>query len=173
VTNPVTEKARAVPKLQARTRRSGHTLHAGTEYRIGRDPDAGIVLDDPRVSWRHAVLRAENGVWILEDSGSKNGTFRDSEQITRLPILTPLLIRLGNPEDGPLLRLDPVIPPPAAEVRPDASQPVPSVDRRPTVVLPLLVRVMRIGRTSDNDLAVDDLASPAAATPAGNRTHRK
>jgi ABC transport system ATP-binding/permease protein len=125
VTNPVTEKARAVPKLQARTRRSGHTLHAGTEYRIGRDPDAGIFLDDPRVSWRHAILRAENGVWILEDSGSTNGTFRDSERITRLPILTPILIRPGNPEDGPLLRLDPVIPPLAAEVRPDVSQPVP------------------------------------------------
>jgi ABC transport system ATP-binding/permease protein len=53
-----------------------------------------------------------------------------------------------------------VIPPPAAEVRPDASQFVPSVDRRPTAVLPLPVRVMRIGRTSDNDLAVDDLGVP-------------
>jgi len=157
VTNAVTEKAQTAPKLQARTRRSGHTLSPGTEYRIGRDPGGGIVLDDPRVSWRHAVLRAENGVWILQDSGSTNGTFRNSERITRLPIVTPLLIRFGNPEDGPLLRLEPEIPPAAGDVRPDVSQPVPSVDRRPTVVRPLPRRVMRIGRTPDNDLAIDDL----------------
>lgn len=161
MTNQMTEIARAAPKIQARTRRSEHTLRPGTEYHIGRDPGAGIFLDDPRVSWRHAVLRPEDGVWILEDSGSTNGTFRDSERITRLSIVAPLLIRFGNPEDGPLLRLDPEIPPPAGEVRPEASEPGPSaglpVSKRPTAVLPLPARVMRIGRTPGNDLAIDDL----------------
>lgn len=162
MTNQVMEKSRAAPRLVARTRRCDHTLREGTEYRIGRDPSADINLDDPRVSWHHAVLRTENGVWILEDSGSTNGTFRHSERITRLPIVNSLLVRFANREDGPLLRLDPEAPPlvpkqAPAEPAPDGSQPGPDL-RQPTARLPLPVKVMRIGRTCDNDLAVDDLS---------------
>lgn len=41
---------------------------------IGRDPSADVVLNDPRVSRRHARLLWRGGGWLLEDLQSKNGT---------------------------------------------------------------------------------------------------
>jgi pSer/pThr/pTyr-binding forkhead associated (FHA) protein len=42
--------------------------------RIGAGPDNDIVFDLPMVSWRHAVIRVEQGYAMLEDAGSTNGT---------------------------------------------------------------------------------------------------
>lgn len=48
-------------------------LEAG-ETIVGRDPGAGVFIDDPSVSRRHArIFITEDGA-ILEDLGSKNGT---------------------------------------------------------------------------------------------------
>lgn len=41
---------------------------------IGRDETAAIALDDVRVSRQHARLWQHDGTWLLEDTGSKNGT---------------------------------------------------------------------------------------------------
>jgi ABC transport system ATP-binding/permease protein len=193
VGNPVAQKPQAAPPLLVRTRRSDHRLDGGTEYRIGRDPDADIVLDDPRVSWHHAILRVDGRQWVLEDAGSTNGTFMGTDRTGRVDILANCVVRLGNPEDGPVLRFEPQLPPapppePAPQPAPQrvvpqgatppsaapwsgAPQPgaaqagagegleyLPSVDRRPTARLPLPAKVMRIGRSPDNDLVVSDLA---------------
>lgn len=49
---------------------------------LGRDPDCDIVLDDPRVSKRHAsLLWADNG-WTLADLGSKNGTLINGSPVS-------------------------------------------------------------------------------------------
>jgi len=55
-------------------------LFAGANL-VGRDPDAAIPIDDPRVSRHHAriVVAAEGAV--LEDLGSKNGTWRMGRRI--------------------------------------------------------------------------------------------
>jgi ABC-type multidrug transport system ATPase subunit len=76
-------------------------LQAGPSYRIGRDPQSDIVLDDPRVSWRHAVLRREPDGWLLEDSGSTNGTFFGRDRVHRITISGECEVRLGHPQDGP------------------------------------------------------------------------
>jgi ABC-type multidrug transport system ATPase subunit/pSer/pThr/pTyr-binding forkhead associated (FHA) protein len=159
VSNPVTEKSQVVPQLLVRTRRSDYTLLAGTEYRIGRDPEADIVVADPRVSWRHAILRADGATWVLEDTGSTNGTFQHAERASRLTIDRPIVVRLGSAEDGPLLRFEPQLPTPAPEPAPRLvkGELLPSVDLRPTARLPLPARIMRIGRTAGNDLVVEDL----------------
>ena len=52
------------------------------EYVIGRDPDAGIRLDSTTVSRRHARLLVGATQTVLEDFGSKNGTFIDEERLT-------------------------------------------------------------------------------------------
>ena len=56
-------------------------LSAG-EHVVGRDPDVAIRLEGTTVSRRHArfVVTADGAV--LEDFGSKNGTFRAGERIT-------------------------------------------------------------------------------------------
>src|SRR5580704_6840395 len=109
----------AVPALVVRTRSSERTLYGGSSYRIGRDPKSDIVMADSRVSWRHGVLRVEGGQWLLEDIGSTNGTFVGLQRIERIPIAADCVVRLGNPDDGPILRCVPqaAAAPPGVEVR--------------------------------------------------------
>jgi ABC transport system ATP-binding/permease protein len=98
--------------LHVRTRQSSITLdNAKPEYRIGRDPNADIPLDDSRVSWNHAALRFEGGTWVLEDRGSTNGTWLGIDRLTRLEITGLCVIRLGDAAEGPVLRLEPGQPP--------------------------------------------------------------
>jgi hypothetical protein len=49
---------------------------------IGRDASAGIVLDDPEASRRHAAASVEGASVRVEDLGSTNGTFVNGERIT-------------------------------------------------------------------------------------------
>ena len=97
--------------LVVRTRQSDHRLQAGSSYRLGRDPGSDIVLSDARVSWHHATLRHEQDNWILEDVGSTNGTFIGTQRVDRVTISSDCVIRVGNPEDGPVLRCEPVVRP--------------------------------------------------------------
>jgi ABC-type multidrug transport system ATPase subunit len=151
-------------------------LQAGTSYRLGRDPKSDIVLADSRVSWRHAVLRHEQDAWVLEDTGSTNGTFVGTSRVSRFTITAGCVVRLGDSGDGPVIRCEPADEPVHAPTE-VAGQPAGavsavgaragrgaepddyrlSVDRRPTAVLPLPVRRLRIGRSSDNDLVLSDL----------------
>src|ERR1700728_1782973 len=119
--------SRSAPPLLVRTVRSTHRLEAGTEYRIGRDESADIPVTDPRVSWDHAVLYASGGTWVLEDKGSRNGTYAGAERVSRLNIDGPCVIHVGTPEDGPVLRfeLEPVAEAPAnAPANASANAPV-------------------------------------------------
>jgi len=65
-------------------------LSAG-EHVIGRDPDVEIRLDASTVSRRHARLVVTNEGTLLEDFGSKNGTFHGSERVT-----TPIALADGD-----------------------------------------------------------------------------
>jgi ABC-type multidrug transport system ATPase subunit/pSer/pThr/pTyr-binding forkhead associated (FHA) protein len=51
------------------------------ELLLGRDPDAGVVLDDPLVSWHHARLSRVGAQVFLEDLGSTNGTLVNGRPI--------------------------------------------------------------------------------------------
>jgi pSer/pThr/pTyr-binding forkhead associated (FHA) protein len=62
------------------------TLALGATYRVGRDPESDVAMDDPRVSWQHAVLRMEQDQWLLEDLGSTNGTFLGPDRVRRVEI---------------------------------------------------------------------------------------
>jgi ABC transport system ATP-binding/permease protein len=166
VGNQVAHSSHAAPPLLVRTVRNTHRLESGHEYHIGRDDRAEIPLADARVSWDHAVIRAEGPVWVLEDRGSRNGTFLGSERITRLEITSPYIVHFGHPEDGPVLRFELAAP----EQRPPAPGPVhgfdsqpmdttfmPGVLRDPTSRVRIASKVMKIGRRPDNDIVVSDL----------------
>src|SRR5262245_6603605 len=63
-------------------------LHAGKrtaldagENLIGRDPGAGLFIDHPSVSRRHARILVAEGNATLEDLGSKNGTRLDDKKV--------------------------------------------------------------------------------------------
>ena len=50
---------------------------------LGRSGEARVVLDLGRVSRHHARIMVENGKVVLEDLGSKNGTFVRGQLVTR------------------------------------------------------------------------------------------
>ena len=52
------------------------------QHVIGRDPDVDIRLDLPSVSRRHARVLVSAETTVLEDFGSKNGTFRAGVRVT-------------------------------------------------------------------------------------------
>jgi two-component system response regulator AtoC len=59
---------------------------------LGRDPDATIVLDDPRASRQHAILTVGETLCV-SDLGSANGTFVDGQ---RLAPHEPRTLALGQ-----------------------------------------------------------------------------
>ncbi len=56
---------------------------------IGRGADCTLVVDDDYVSSHHARLYQTEGRWIVEDTGSTNGTWIDRTRITGPTLLEP------------------------------------------------------------------------------------
>src|SRR5215469_14808773 len=116
------------PPLLVRIQGSGWSLPAGPSYLVGRDPGCDIVVADGRVSWRHAVLRMEDGRWVLADNGSTNGIYAGDRRVSRVEINGEAVIRLSHPYDGPAL----------------------------SCTVTSAVTTLRIGRAPDNDIVVAD-----------------
>jgi predicted component of type VI protein secretion system len=57
------------------------------EFVIGRDEQCDLVIADRQVSRRHALIRLEDDRYLLEDLGSKNGTFVNGQEISEPWIL--------------------------------------------------------------------------------------
>ena len=69
------------------------------EYILGRAPDASVWIDAPGISRHHARLVLAGQQAILEDLGSKNGTYIGEERVTAPRRL----------DDGDQIRLGPVV----------------------------------------------------------------
>ncbi|MBN3928581.1 FHA domain-containing protein [Streptomyces verrucosisporus] len=78
-------------------------LDPSRSYTLGRDPQGDLVVDDARVSWRHATLRWGGGSWLLEDHGSTNGTYAQGGRVQQLEVGAGSVVHLGNATDGPRL----------------------------------------------------------------------
>ena len=64
---------------------------------IGRSTRSAVVIESPAVSRRHAQVIIDKDRAVLEDLGSKNGTFLDNRRVD-LPLEIPdsAAIRLGS-----------------------------------------------------------------------------
>jgi DNA-binding winged helix-turn-helix (wHTH) protein len=63
---------------------------------IGRDPGADVQLESPRISRHHAQIVIDGPRALIEDLGSKNGTFvRDERIMTPTPLTHGDEIRVG------------------------------------------------------------------------------
>jgi pSer/pThr/pTyr-binding forkhead associated (FHA) protein len=56
---------------------------------IGRGDYNDLVIPEPSVSATHAKLQRRDGIWVLSDLGSTNGTFVDGERISEETALGP------------------------------------------------------------------------------------
>ena len=73
-----------------------HRLETG-ENVIGRDDDCAVVLDFTGVSRRHARIIVEHGHFVLEDLGSKNGTWKNETRVRQaVDLRDGDCIRLGG-----------------------------------------------------------------------------
>ncbi|WOX08683.1 FHA domain-containing protein [Streptomyces sp. N50] len=81
------------------------TLDASRPYTLGRDPQGDVVVDDARVSWRHATISWGGRSWVIDDHGSTNGTFVQGQRIHQMEIGPGSSVYLGNATDGPRLNL--------------------------------------------------------------------
>lgn len=63
------------------------------------------MIDDARVSWRHASISWGGRSWVIEDHGSTNGTYLQGQRIHQMEIGPGSAVHLGNATDGPRLNL--------------------------------------------------------------------
>ena len=78
--NAPPERSRAV--LYRLTWQDGQATVEEGEHLLGRDPALLLFLDSPSVSRRHARLQLAGGEAVLEDLGSKNGTYVNGRKTT-------------------------------------------------------------------------------------------
>ncbi|WP_336322112.1 FHA domain-containing protein [Streptomyces lavendofoliae] len=80
-------------------------LDPSRSYTLGRDPQGDLVIDDARVSWRHATVSWNGRGWVIEDHGSTNGTYVQGQRIHQMEIVPGSAVHLGNATDGPRVSL--------------------------------------------------------------------
>jgi len=63
---------------------------------VGAGPNVDVVIDDPFISTRHATLRVARQGVVVEDLGSKNGTWVDGVTVERAWARLGAIIRFGR-----------------------------------------------------------------------------
>ncbi|MDS1271657.1 FHA domain-containing protein [Lipingzhangella sp. LS1_29] len=64
---------------------------------IGRGQDSTLVVNDDYASGRHARIYSDNGRWLVEDLGSRNGTYLGQQKVTQaVPVSVGQPIRIGK-----------------------------------------------------------------------------
>lgn len=63
------------------------------------------MIDDARVSWRHATIAWNGRGWGIEDHGSTNGTYVHGARVQQTELVPGTPVHLGNATDGPRLNL--------------------------------------------------------------------
>jgi len=97
--------------LRIRTEGLDRVVDGSRPLNIGRDPASDVVVDNPRVSRRHAVLRfrAPEG-WVLEDAGSTGGTYHLGQRVAAISVAADTVAWLGHPVTGSWIEMAPLAP---------------------------------------------------------------
>lgn len=65
---------------------------------LGRDPQSSIVIKDPEISRKHVRLKKRGSLFIVEDLGSRNGTFVNGDRVVNTTIHNGDKILIGGSE---------------------------------------------------------------------------
>lgn len=106
---------------------------------VGRDPECDVPIVDDRISWRHAKIEMADGLPLITDLGSSNGTYLNGKKLTTDParVTREAIIRVGSTR---------------ARIRELEAEPKSAQGRFRRV--PLRGGVVRIGRADDNDIVL-------------------
>lgn len=66
------------------------------ETRVGRHPEAHVLLDDVTVSRLHASVRRVDGAFEVVDHGSLNGTYVNGERVELRPLVSGDEVQVGR-----------------------------------------------------------------------------
>lgn len=80
------------------------------------------MLDDARVSWRHATISWNGRSWVIDDHGSTNGTFVHGQRVHQTEVGPGSAVHLGNATDGPRVSLSGTAASVAQQQQPYAAQ---------------------------------------------------
>jgi DNA-binding winged helix-turn-helix (wHTH) protein len=61
--------------------KGGRATLGDGEHVLGRDPELELCFDSPSISRRHARVKIAGGEAVLEDLGSKNGTYLNAQKV--------------------------------------------------------------------------------------------
>lgn len=153
---------------------------------IGRSPECKIVLLSQQVSSRHAELCFVGKQLLVKDLGSLNGTYVNGRKVSEMSLATgdevrfdEVVFKVAGPKpDIAKTVLRPVVDPSKTQVNPavdnNKTQVNPAINGAATMVNPVLVPQLvgsgrlagqsfslqgekrSVGRTVDNDIAVDE-----------------
>src|SRR4051812_15833693 len=85
------------PLLVPLAGRNSVWLSRGREARVEvENADVRLLLPDPFLSGKHATLQRVYGRWLLEDAGSRNGTFVDGVRVERLELTDGVVFEAGH-----------------------------------------------------------------------------
>ena len=84
--DPSAQGRRLFPRYSITVGKQEFLLHAA-ETLLGRDPAAGVYVDHPSVSRSHARISIESNRVILQDCGSRNGTFLNGRRVDGLAMI--------------------------------------------------------------------------------------
>jgi two-component system, cell cycle response regulator len=75
-----------------------YSLKGGPRFIVGRDKTADIQLDDSNISRQHCQIILQGEKILIEDMGSRNGTFVNDEKIDAQPIFLEKedMIKVGS-----------------------------------------------------------------------------
>ena len=93
---PVVHAPEVVIEVREPGRAARRIPVSGAPIRIGRAPECELVLKDSRVSRRHARLHARDGLLVLTDLGSTNGTLVNGNRVTELVLGAGDRIQIGE-----------------------------------------------------------------------------
>jgi len=93
---PVIRSPNVVIEIREPDRPARRIQISGAPMRIGRATECELVLKDSRVSRRHARLHARDGLLVLTDLGSTNGTRVNGHRVTELVLGAGDRIQIGE-----------------------------------------------------------------------------
>jgi serine phosphatase RsbU (regulator of sigma subunit)/pSer/pThr/pTyr-binding forkhead associated (FHA) protein len=136
-------------------------------FRIGRQPESDLIIRDSRASRTHARILVEQGEYVIEDCGSRHGTFVNGKRITRQTLHNSDRIDLGAQDSYQLVfALD------GAELKRLVDQMgEQAVPQEPSHAahamgsnLPKLRAILDLARTLQSSFSVDDVLASVVDT---------